>query len=260
MEAIDPRIRPILESVTQELMDTGVQAVALTGSWARGEPHGESDLDILVLGEGSPYRLEQRDGLLLSLSSLSFENACTTMRRPESACFVVPGWRDAHILYDPEGLAAHLHEEAHAWTWEVLERARLPWVAEEITDFAEEVHKLVGLLERSRRLGAAAQRSVLALRLAPVMAVLEKILYRTENQLWAAVAESLGEPWKSTQERALGLSPVTLEEGCQAALDLYCLAAERIADELDPRQTPVVQHACKIARAQTSSQEEPPTE
>lgn len=248
MDHLDPRIRPTLEAVTQELMDSGVQAVALTGSWARKDPHQESDLDILVLGEGSPYRLERRDGLLLSISWLSFENACTTMRRPESACFVVPGWRDALILYDPEGLAAHLHEEAHAWNWEVLEKERLPWVAEEITDFAEEVHKLAGLLERGQRMGAAAQRSVLALRLAPVMAVLEKLLYRTENQLWQSVAETLGEPWRTAQERALGLVPVTLEEGCRAALELYALAAERVLPELNPRQSPVVEHACAIAR------------
>jgi predicted nucleotidyltransferase len=248
MDDLDTRILPALESVTQELMDAGVQAVALTGSWARKDAHAESDLDILVLGEGSPYRLEQRDGLLLSVSSLSFEHASETMRRPESACFVVPGWRDAKILYDPEGLANHLHQEAQAWTWEVLEEQRLPWVTEEITDFAEEVHKLAGLLERDQLMGAAAQRAVLSLRLAPVMAVHEKLLYRTENELWQTVAEALGPEWTAAQEKALGLTPVDLQAGCLAALELYALAAKRIRDTLDERQTPVIKYACEIIR------------
>lgn len=247
MDDLDARILPVVEAITQELMDRGVQAVALTGSWARHDPHSESDLDFLVLGAGSPYRLEQRGGRLCSLSALSFEQASKTMREPQSACFVVPGWRDARVLYDPEGLAAHLKDEAEAWTWDFLERVREPWVAEEVTDFAEEVHKLAGLLERGSRAGAAAQRAVLSLRLAPVMAVHQRILYRTENQLWDSVSQAMGDEWTRAQERALGLEPVSLEEGCRAALTLYALAAAEVAGFLDERQRAVVAHACQIA-------------
>lgn len=247
MEDIDERIRPTLEVLTQQLMDAGVTAVALTGSWARGDPHQESDLDLLILGEGTPYRLERRDDLLVSMSWLSFEQAAETMRRPESACFTVPGWRDAHILYDPEGLASHLKDEAAAWEFsQIEERARL-WVPEEICDFAEEVQKLAGLIERQNKLGMACQRAVLALRLAPVLAVHLGLLYRTENDLWEKVADRLGDEWREVQRQALAADPVTLQESADAALRLYAMAAAEVQELFDERQLEVVRHACKVA-------------
>jgi hypothetical protein len=247
MDGLDERIRPTLETLTQQLMDSGVTAVALTGSWARGDPHQESDLDLLILGEGTPYSLERRDGFLLSMSWLSFEQAAETMRRPASACFTVPGWRDAYVLYDPEGLASHLKDEASAWEFAQIEAQARQWVPEEICDYAEEVQKLAGLIERQNLLGMASQRAVLALRLAPVLAVHLELLYRTENDLWNVVAERMGDEWLEAQRRALAADPVPLAESCDAALKLYALAAAEVRDLFDERQLAVVRHACKVA-------------
>ncbi len=248
MSQDEARILPTLEAVTQNLMDNGVTAICLTGSWARGTAHAESDIDLLILGEGTPYRLERRDGLLISLSWLSFAQASETMRRPESACFTVPGWRDARVLYDPEGLAEHLKDEAEAWDWDQIESAAAPWVTEEITDYAEEVQKLVGLLEKDpNSLATASQRAILALRLAPVLAVHNRILYKTENDLWDQVGDSMGPEWKQSQRYALGLDEATPEARGTAALEIYAKAAHVLADQFDSRQRDVVAHACALA-------------
>src|SRR3712207_1592484 len=122
---------------------------------------------------------------------------------PGSVCAAVPGWREALMLRDPAGTAAALIEDARVWG--PLQGRCEAWVAEEICTLAEEVHKLFSSLWAGLRATAAAQRSVLALRLAGVMAVHRRILYGSENRLWDLVAEAMGEGWCRTQAAALGL-------------------------------------------------------
>jgi hypothetical protein len=55
----------------------------------------------------------------------------------------VPAWRGARILADPLGEAAHLQSEAHAWDWTLIGDEADHWVADQVTGFAEEVHRLV---------------------------------------------------------------------------------------------------------------------
>lgn len=66
------------------------------------------------------------------------------------------------------------------------------WVAEELTSYAEEVHKLVGNLQLKRKSAAAVQRSLLAIYMSPILAVHHRILYNTENQLWDLVSKRMG--------------------------------------------------------------------
>lgn len=154
-------------------------------------------MDVFAVGSAQfSYRLERRGGLLVSTSSRPPGSYREAFREPGSVCAAVPGWRDAVPLHDPEGIAASLIEEARAWTWGPLERRCDGWVAERITSLAEEVHKLFSALRREDRHTAAIQRSILAVHLAPILAVHHRILYDSENALWdlvgAAVAPNSG--------------------------------------------------------------------
>jgi hypothetical protein len=124
------------------------------------------------------------------------------------------------------------------------------WVADEFTGWAEEVHKLAAMLDRNERLGAAVQRSVLAIRLAPIVAVHRRILYGSENRLWDLVAGAMGEPWASTQRAALSLDGESHKVSARAALRLYALAAEEVRALLSYRQRQVVDHALTVASGQ----------
>ena len=243
---------PVARSVARELMASGARAVTLHGSHARGDAHAHSDLDIVAIGRGPAYELSHRRGYLVSVSWYTRANVARIFGDAARVGSAIPGWREAVILADPDGIAASLKRHAERWSWDRMGAKCDGWVADEFTGWAEEVHKLAAMLDRNERLGAAVQRSVLAIRLAPIVAVHRRILYGTENRLWDLVAESMGELWASTQRAALALDGESHEEAAHAALRLYALAAEEVRPLLSPQQRDVVVHAIKIAHAAES--------
>lgn len=236
----------VARRIATELMADGARAVVVTGSQARGDAHAHSDIDLHVVGNGPASTLRRRGGYLVSVewSTLAAERAC--LRMPGRVGASVPAWRQAVILADPAGIAADLQRRAHAFRWQTIDPPCDAWVAGRITGFAEEVHKLAGCIGRRELLAAAAQRSVLALRLARVMSVQRRILYDTENVLWRLVAEAMGEEWRRAQSAALSIDGEPFEESCRAALELYALAASEAAPLLDRTQRAVVAHAATL--------------
>jgi predicted nucleotidyltransferase len=247
-EHLPEPIRSIARQITEELAESGAQAVSLVGSYASGVAGPESDLDLLAIGpESYSWNLQRRGDLLVSVSSHPFEDYREAFTLPEEVCTVVPGWRGAVILHDPEGLAASLVREARVWDWAPLQRRCDAWVAEQVTGYAEEVLKLVAALREGITSTAAVQRSLLAVRLAPVLAVHRRILYGSENRLWDLVSDAMGEEWRREQAIALGLGDETFKETCRAALRLYELATVEASPLLDQRQRDVVGYALAIS-------------
>ena len=228
-------------------MACGARAVTLHGSHARGDAHAHSDIDIVAIGDGPAYELSHRRGHLVSVSWYSRAKITRIFGDPALVGSAIPGWREAVILTDPDGVAASLKRHAERWSWDGMGAACDRWVADEFTGWAEEVHKLAAMLDRNERLGASVQRSVLAIRLAPIVAVHRRILYGSENRLWDLVAGAMGEPWASTQRAALSLDGESHEDSALAALRLYALAADEVRPLLSHRQRQVVDHALTVA-------------
>jgi hypothetical protein len=239
--------RSIARDVAGDLASDGAEAVVLVGSYARGNAGPHSDLDVLAVGEEVPYRPEIRNGLLVAVTARPIGAYRGAFENPQSLGTDVPGWREALVLHDPEGLAASLIHEAKAWSWEPLESRCDVWVAEGITGLAEEVHKLVAALRRGNRSTAAVQRSILAVQLAPILAIHHRILYGSENRLWDLVSDAMGEEWRETQSSALGLDGEPFWKTCAATLRLYGLAADETRSLFDGRQERVVSRACELA-------------
>jgi hypothetical protein len=230
-----------------KLIERGAQAVVLFGSWLRGNAYAESDIDILAIGKGPHYRLERYQNFLISVSWASVRRIRQALRDPGRVGGVIPAWRNPVIIYDPQGIANRLKQEANEWRWDSLGKNVDTWVAEELTGYAEEVHKLIGNLQLKRRSATAVQRSLLTIHMAPILAVHHRILYDTENQLWNLVSKKMGKKWARIQNVALQESRRSFKETCKAALQLYALTAQEVKDLLNKQQYEVVSHACEIA-------------
>ncbi len=246
------RAKAIAERVARSLADQGARAVALVGSYARGDATAESDVDLAVIGDGPHYRLELHDGLLVSLGWATAEEQRRRLYDPAYLGTHVPGWRTAIAVYDPEALAAATRQEARDWVWGQVEDRCDQWVAESFTGYAEEMQKLAASIKDGERATASVQRSLLALRLAPVMALKRRLLYNSENQLWNILARELGAAWTEAQSDALGLGGESVEASCTAALRLFALAADEVRPLLDERQLAVVEHALRRAETVTA--------
>jgi hypothetical protein len=252
---IDPKIMRIARAVTRDVVAGGAIAVVMTGSHARRDAHASSDLDLVVIvpkkpsdddrrGWLRPYRV--RAGVLVSCAWETPAGVRAAFRERRLAPTFVPGWREAIVLHDPSGVGAKLKRSAERWTWDIIADDCDRHAAEGITSLAEEVHKLAGTYRAGNAHAAAAQRSILAVWLAGHIAERRRILFGTDNVLWGLVAESMGEPWASTQARAFSEHGESLEDSCRAALDLYRLAAAEVRPLLTRDQREVVDAACNL--------------
>jgi len=249
MEGNKEQVNELVIRLSGELAAQGAAAVILLGSNARGDADSRSDIDIYALGEGPGYTLRIIDNRLVSISWHKMEDEYLAFHAPERAVYTVPAWRDAVILYDPSGIADQIKRHALEWTWEEIDPKRIDrYVADEITGLAEEVVKLVVSMDKHNWTNAAAQRSVLALRIPIILAVQKKILYRSENEVWDKISNIMGHKFSQAMKQALLCDGVVLTESCQAALDMYYIAAQEVYKTLSPRQKEVVDYACTIAK------------
>ena len=239
--------RRVAEVVAGELVAAGARAVVLVGSVARGDARPESDIDLVALGDGPAGRLSVRGWRQVSVSWRTAEEVRAAFRRPADAGGVVPAWCGAVPLADPHGEAAALTAEALAWDWRLVDAAADAWVAEQVTGWAEEVHRLVGQSDGGGARAAAVQRGLLAVHLAAILAVHHRLRYDSENRIWDLVADREGPQWTAAQDVALGVVPATAAEMSAAALRLYALAVRRTADLLDANQAAVVRLALEVA-------------
>ena len=248
--AVDPRILRIARGVTRELVRDGAAAVVLTGSYARGEAHAHSDIDLMAVyarrPDPPPAPSRMRGGVLVCVAWKTPRSERAAFRDPEKVTTFVPGWREAIVLHDPSNVAAKIIASAKRWTWDDISDECDRHVADSIAGLAEEVHKLAGMWTTGNVHAAAAQRSILAVWLAGVMAVHHRILFGTDNALWDSVAAAMGRRWASAQTRVLSEGGESLAASCRAALELYRLAAQAAWPLLDPEQRAVVEAARNV--------------
>jgi predicted nucleotidyltransferase len=237
------RARSVVDSLARKFATQGAEAVVLGGSWARGDAHRASDIDLWVLGRRYGTSTLFTDGFPVHVERTTERIERARFREPRRVGGSVPGWRSAVLLYDPRGVAAKLKAEARAFRWSPISDRCDRWVADQVVDWAEEAIKLVRALGEGSLETAAVQRNLLANRLLFVMAVHRRILWGSENEAWERVGRRIGGRWHALQRRALGLNGGDVARTGRAALDLDLRAADAVRGLLGPEAVSVVEHA-----------------
>ncbi len=238
---VPDEIESIINSVSEQLVAAGAQAIVFTGSFLRGTAGPRSDVDLYVIGEGPEYRLERHNDRLVSISWRTKQAVEEEFCEPRDAGCAVPGWRDATAIHDPEGIAAELIQAASAWTWDEIGEDKLnAWVAEELTGYTKDILKMVAMLEKGDLHAAAANRAWLSVELPFIMSIYLRQLYGSENVVWEMVASAMGPDWERIQYEAFGLHGESAIETCQAVFSLYLATYRCISHHCDPRQHEVI--------------------
>ena len=234
----------IAERLASRLTTKGAHSVVLVGSIARGDHHKYSDIDLIALGVGPYYSLEVIDGHLVSISWRTPAAVRESFDDPFVAGGAVPAWRGAMLIRDPNGVAASVQHAAHSWQWQSIHTQCERAVAQEITEFAEEVYRIVGLRRAGRRRASAGVRSSMLFPLCRAMAIHHRLLYDSENALWDLVGAAMGHDWVRDFDIAAGV-----ERGAAdlALLSLYRLAAHRVDRTLSAAQRTVVESAIECS-------------
>jgi hypothetical protein len=133
---MDRKVLLASQAISRRLVKQGAEAVVLFGSRVRGDAYKESDIDIQAIGRGPHYGLERNQGFLISVAWMTLGQHHQAFKDPSKVGGIIPAWRNAAIIYDPQGIAGSLKQEAKRWQWKPLSKQADRWVAEETTGWA----------------------------------------------------------------------------------------------------------------------------
>lgn len=237
----------IASRLADELDPRGTAAVVLAGSWARGDAHVASDIDLWVVGRPPRTCVLERDGYMVCVKFSRAADERREMRDPGRIDGAILGWRGARILRDPRGVAARLRAEARRFRWSMVGAARERYVADQLAGWAEEVAKLLRALDTGERETAAVQRNLLANRMAFLRLIAREHLWETENGLWEFAGRTESSAFRGAQRAALGTDRPDWRASCEASLRLYALTARASLRALRADNRRIVVEACRRA-------------
>ena len=87
--------------------------------------------------------------ILVSISTTTIKEKTEEMKLPEKAVWVVPGLRQAKILSDKNDSIKNLKKLAENFEWKPLQKSADKYASYNLMGYAEEVHKILGALERN---------------------------------------------------------------------------------------------------------------
>lgn len=273
-------------ALSQRFVVPGVQAMALMGSFARGEAGPFSDVDVVRFWGDAAATVQPSEGLpplptswpkpsegsppfplagsrlvagrLVVVSDVMPEQVARWFAEPDEAVNSIAGVRSARVLWDPDGVLAAIQVRALAFVWdEVMQAKANRWVSEQMVGLIEEVHKGLTGLQRDDMGRLLNARFGLSWLLNRVMAVAKGVLVSGDNGFWVEVAAAVGpdSPWVQWRSRAFGVNsvdgvPPSLRQQVEAGLHLYVLTTELIAPALQPDDRPLIQATVRLIEGQ----------
>jgi len=226
-------------AIVKQCQSPGVLAIALMGSFARGDSGPFSDVDIVRLCDSDPKR-EVAETLLMDerfvvISSVGPSKVSDWFSKPEEATASIAGVRAARPLWDPNAHLENIRNRAIAFVWnaEMQDKANA-YASESMVGLIEEAQKGLEGLRRhdiGRMLNA---RFGLSWVLTKVMRVQRGILISGDNASYIEVVADIGaeSEWAEVSRHAFGLSGLPLSDQVKAGLRLYAATARMLDDIL----------------------------
>ena len=262
MSCVPPLPDVPIGDLVAEFADADTIGMLLAGSYARGDAMPYSDIDLIrftsVLPEADAdrYTLVYREDHLVSLSTTTVDAKRTELGRAETAIWAVPGLRQARILLDRDSVLAALLQEAQDFRWEPLQSEANAYASYTVMGLVEEVHKVLGALERTDESAALNATWGLVAGLGRAVIVQRGVLIRTENAYFQQVQEAAGldSAWAHAFRVAAGCeaaptSPSPVLARASAALRLYHETVALLASALQPQHLAVIRGALARIRA-----------
>ena len=138
---------PDLKGLVERFRSPEVKAMALMGSFARGDAGRFSDVDLLRFvkeeAKDQPSAVSHMiDGRLVVVCDIAPQKIDSWFTKPEVATQIVVGLRDAQSLWDPDGYFAEIHRRAREFVWDASMQAKADaYASREMVGWAEEAHK-----------------------------------------------------------------------------------------------------------------------
>jgi hypothetical protein len=251
--------QPDFDALARRFHRPGLGAVALMGSFARGDAGLFSDVDLVLFTasetkESATPETHLVEGQLVVVSEVTPAELEKWFSEPDLATACLAALRDARALWDPAGTLQRAQERAHRFVWDRAMQGKADaYASRRMVDWIEEVHKgLEGL--RTGGIGRLLNaRYGLSWGLTQIMRVQRGVMLSGDNESYPAVAESLGtgSDWTRLSRKAFGVDGMEpLEEQVRAGLRLYALSARLLADVLEPAHTSMIEHTVQLLEAQ----------
>lgn len=219
---------------------TNLRAIALMGSYARGEAKKYSDIDIVCFLKENvqerPPQIKIIDQKYLVVSFVSFAEVESWFTLPEQAVKCILGLRYAKPIWDPNDCFVELQKRAIEFRWnDSFQLKANMYASKNLLSWVEEVHKaLQGVLLRDtgRMLNGL---HGLTFGLFHVVSVQRGILLFGDNSFFEQVTSYFGKESEFSQlsREAFGVEvAVELSQRVVAGLRLFCLVVDLLVDVL----------------------------
>lgn len=258
VDAKEEMKQPNLESLASRYRSPGVIAIALMGSFARGDAGVFSDVDIVRFHKCDPRQNEAKtclvDDCFVVVSDVGPSKVEGWFTEPEEATACIAGVCTARPLWDPDGYFEEIQNRAREFVWDTAMQDKAnAYAGSRMVGWIEEVLKgLEGLRteDEGRMLNA---RYGLSWGLTEVMRVQKGVLISGDNASYPEVVANIGgdSKWAELSRGAFGITDsFSLTRQVKAGLGLYIVTAEILADVLKPGDKKLIDEAVRLIKEQ----------
>jgi hypothetical protein len=250
-----------LQTLIERFDRPDVDALVLVGSYARGQAHQHSDIDLARFtsahGQGWFQAFKGLiDDQLVVVNDLGSAAVDDIFTKPDVASSYLAGLRLARPLCDRNHTFAAIHARAQAFTWDSdMQQKANRWASAALAGWSEDMRKgLAGLITNDigRLLSA---RFASSWGLSRIMQVQRGVLVTSGHDFYDAVGNAVGDDseWARLRHIAFALpdandSVPALREQVVAGLQLYIETAQLLEMALQPEDKPLINQTIERIR------------